>query len=366
MKLCGRTRVALFLILLIGLISIKIISYQLESMYFVKPLDLLPESKAEADIPVGGSSFSDSFLPSSSETIHEAGDSFPTLVFDSSTFRCGKDGVITVLSGGRLGNLMGEYATLLALAERDQLFPILQERTYKTLAKYFVHITVPSVDVLNCKMNWASLNLGSYNSLTKKARTRTSKSGIFIKGYPTSVSLFHRHRHNILKEFQFKPDVAKSASDKLHDMTSNRTADPILIGVHVRRTDYSEFLRDRFNAQLVGPLYFDRAMNYFRNKFPKRALFVVVSDDMQWCRHNLQSDDIVYAGNSETSNPAIDLALLASCNHSIITYGNFGFWGAYLAGGEVILAGNISNTPTELMHSIASANMTGWQFLPAF
>ena len=30
-----------------------------------------------------------------------------------------------------------------------------------------------------------------------------------------------------------------------------------------------------------------------------------------------------------------DLALLAACNHSIISYGTFGMWAAILAGGEV-------------------------------
>ena len=30
-----------------------------------------------------------------------------------------------------------------------------------------------------------------------------------------------------------------------------------------------------------------------------------------------------------------DLALLAACNHSIISYGTFGMWAAFLAGGEV-------------------------------
>jgi hypothetical protein len=29
----------------------------------------------------------------------------------------------------------------------------------------------------------------------------------------------------------------------------------------------------------------------------------------------------------------LDLALLAACNHSILTYGTFGFWAGFLAGG---------------------------------
>lgn len=33
----------------------------------------------------------------------------------------------------------------------------------------------------------------------------------------------------------------------------------------------------------------------------------------------------------------IDLALLSLANHSILTYGTFGMWGAILAGGHVVL-----------------------------
>lgn len=104
-------------------------------------------------------------------------------------------------------------------------------------------------------------------------------------------------------------------------------------------------------------------MNYFRNKFPTR-LFVVASDDMDWCLTHLKpvGDDIVFASNNNRGTAAEDMALLTACNHSIISYGNFGFWSAYLSGGEVILAGNISLRPTELQHSIRSANITGWQF----
>ena len=131
--------------------------------------------------------------------------------------------------------------------------------------------------------------------------------------------------------------------------------------------DYGNFLLGRYNGHLVGENYFKRAMNFFRQRYPNR-LFVVASDDMDWCQNHLQSvdGDVAFAGNRNAANPAEDMALLASCNHSIITYGNFGFWSAYLAGGETILSANISETPTELQRSILSAKIDRWQFFPEF
>ena len=44
-----------------------------------------------------------------------------------------------------------------------------------------------------------------------------------------------------------------------------------------------------------------------------------------------------------------DLCLLASCNHSIHTYGTFGAWGSLLAGGDVIVpTGNNPRGETEV------------------
>jgi len=131
-----------------------------------------------------------------------------------------------------------------------------------------------------------------------------------------------------------------------------------------------EFLKQHINASLVGAVYLERAMKEFRQQFASKGgvVFVVASDDLAWCRANVRSvaDDVVYAGDGDGDafNPALDMALLAACNHSIITYGNFGFWSAYLAGGQTLLAGNLSETPTELMLTIRKASIDGWRFLP--
>lgn len=144
------------------------------------------------------------------------------LSFLNSTFMCGKDGILTVKSGGRLGNLMGEYATLWALAKRDGFFPILQHRTYSTLTKYFQNTSIPTIANLDCPLKWTSMNLHVYNKLNKQERTKIAREGIFIDGYPTSVSLFHRHRTRIIQEFQFKQQLVERAQVELHRLRQNR------------------------------------------------------------------------------------------------------------------------------------------------
>jgi galactoside 2-L-fucosyltransferase 1/2 len=80
-------------------------------------------------------------------------------------------------------------------------------------------------------------------------------------------------------------------------------------------------------------------MNVFRNKY-RRVLFVVLSDDPEWCERELHGDDVVVM---KTNSPAQDLAIMAACNHSIIDYGTYGVWGAILSGGDTFIY-NLTNT----------------------
>ena len=49
----------------------------------------------------------------------------------------------------------------------------------------------------------------------------------------------------------------------------------------------------------------------------------------------LKTNTIYKVGGSK---PALDMAILAACNHSLVDYGTFSVWGAYLAKGEVVVA----------------------------
>ena len=60
-------------------------------------------------------------------------------------------------------------------------------------------------------------------------------------------------------------------------------------------------------------------------------MFVVVSDDPEWCERELRGDDVVVM---KTNSPEQGLAIMAACNHSIIDYGTYGMWGAILSGGD--------------------------------
>lgn len=57
-----------------------------------------------------------------------------------------------------------------------------------------------------------------------------------------------------------------------------------------------------------------------------------------------------------------DLALLSIANHSILTYGTFGMWGALLAqGGEVVMPKGYEKLG--FVYDMQEANLPNWKFI---
>ena len=109
-----------------------------------------------------------------------------------------------------------------------------------------------------------------------------------------------------------------------------------------------------------------KAMDLYRQHFPQNTLiFLFISDDPQWAKEKLLPriktkgmNKIVFtrnvltffldffltgtqadpdfnlymdALNERQSSAGLDLALLASCNHTITSYGSYSFWTSFLA-----------------------------------
>ena len=68
-------------------------------------------------------------------------------------------------------------------------------------------------------------------------------------------------------------------------------------------------------------------------------VFILVTDDPGWSRKHIRGKDVFHpTEGSRAEGVGVDLAVLAACNHTIITYGTFGLWGALLSGGLTIMS----------------------------
>ena len=82
-------------------------------------------------------------------------------------------------------------------------------------------------------------------------------------------------------------------------------------------------------------------------------MFLVLSEDLKWCRKELApiSKNVVVV--EELASVEEDLALVSSGTHVIMSVGTYGFWGGFLAGGEIVYpASRLGGNPYSLQKTL--------------
>ncbi|XP_046384658.1 galactoside alpha-(1,2)-fucosyltransferase 2-like [Ischnura elegans] len=263
--------------------------------------------------------------------------------------RCPQEGIVTVAQGGRLGNQMWEYASVWAVARSTGLEPYVPRCLRRALDQVFTHLSIPTLTrISHCIIRWGTV-VDRYSLSSFLESNESLQTSVLLPRFVVMPDLVLSDKYDIREEFKFRGPLEEASRKVLSSIAGRRRNNAptfpsitsiTFVGIHVRRTDYRNYLWRTRQMHLAGPEYFHRAMDYFRKKYENVA-FVVVSDEARWCQHHLATsngDVFVVSGTPGSSlGPGRDLAIMAACNHSIIDYGTFGVWGAILAGGETLL-----------------------------
>jgi hypothetical protein len=149
--------------------------------------------------------------------------------------------------------------------------------------------------------------------------------GTRLHGWFQSVRYFADHGRAVRDVLDLSPFTPAS------DLAALRgTADGApLVALHVRRGDYvgnPDFFLGDYDA------YYRRALEHMRGALGREPFLVVVSDDPQWCREWPLLAPFAHAvyPPSGRSDLFVDLALMAACDHNIITNSSFSWWAAWL------------------------------------
>lgn len=243
-------------------------------------------------------------------------------------------------NGGRLGNQMCEYAHLLTLHLDYGVQVGLLSPMHKALSKIFPNLSVRLLPEECLKGN--SAPTGAWKDISLLVKNKKLEHPIIIGGFPCNASVLWHHRDTWRREFTFAPTITKKALGQIQKTLkswkarrgTNSGLDPVVVGVHVRRSDYIAYLKKNTGGDVLGPEYFQRAFQLFRDKFGY-VVFLVASDDRRWCRRNLLNatshDVVITPAGSATS----DLALLSLSKHLVVSLGTYGFWAGVLSNGLV-------------------------------
>ena len=101
------------------------------------------------------------------------------------------------------------------------------------------------------------------------------------------------------------------------------------------KNEIRDFLTSTIGYEPAPLGFLNRSMDFYRKEFSGNVLFVVASDDKQWCQSNIKplNNDTIF---SNLKTVGEDMALMSLCNNSVVTAGTFSWWCAWFAGGKVV------------------------------
>lgn len=138
---------------------------------------------------------------------------------------------------------------------------------------------------------------------------------VLLYGYFQSEKYFQDYASEIRELFMsYEIDV----NDELKDLLENKNT----CSIHVRRGDYLNY-PDHHPTQNMN--YYMKAIK----KMPKDSIFLIFSDDIQWCKDNFPDMPEKFRfieGNKDYE----DLYLMSHCKNNIICNSTFSWWGAWL------------------------------------
>lgn len=228
------------------------------------------------------------------------------------------------LGGWGLGNSLFQIATTIGIAtdnESEYRFPSnCNFRISRYLNNSQFKRELPWIDVnrLNNLPRWG---IGD----SKYVQPPKFDSDVVIDGFFQSEKYFKSHRDDVLKMFELA-DIIKEEISSKYSMLFNTAH----CGLHVRRGDYFTAKEMR----VIDVTYYKEAIK----SFDSNTTFVIFSDDINWCKNNL--DFIPKKIFIEERNDLKEMYLMSRLSGMIIANSTFSWWGAWLGNQSKVVIPN--------------------------
>ena len=212
--------------------------------------------------------------------------------------------MITCYLQGGLGNLMFQIAATysLALDNNDNCCFDFSNGWYN-----HEHINT-YLDNIFSKVKYGKFPIqNKYNEKNYSYDKILYQDNLCLKGYFQSEKYFKHNRKHILDLFKL---------NKKFDFLSDKNT----VSLHIRRGDY---LKLQDHHPVCDLDYYKKALLEFNDD---EYTFVVISEDIEWCKENFDGNFIYIEGQTDYE----DLWLMSLCDNNIIANSTFSWWGAWL------------------------------------
>lgn len=146
-----------------------------------------------------------------------------------------------------------------------------------------------------------------------------------LTGYWQSEKYFHDIRQTLLKDFTFREPLSGRNLE-----LSGRMKETSSVALHIRRKHYVPAPPQKEVHGTCPPEYIFSAIQYMRQQVT-HPVFFIFSDDIAWCRQNLQLPEETHFADFNTGkNSYRDMQLMSLCRHNIIANSSFSWWAAWL------------------------------------
>ncbi len=217
---------------------------------------------------------------------------------------------------GRLGNNLFQIATAASLAKlnnSDFVAVCLDRYSYWSLPKHieqFKNTIFKNVKIIYTEPD----NYIEYNEKGYTYSKIEYQNNIYLKGWFQSEKYFDNE--TVLEIFKIPEDIKDYIMKKYGYIFDSGPINSI----HVRRGDYTKVPHEFITCSIS---YYQRAIKLLG----KDQRYLVVSDDIDWCKENFKGDNFIFIENEEALT---DLYLQSLCTNNIISNSTFSWWGAWL------------------------------------
>jgi len=163
--------------------------------------------------------------------------------------------------------------------------------------------------------------LSRFNFGIKSTDNNYSEKAVYFDGWWQDKRFFF----DTVKTIKFRQPLMDEVNKKLLDAIYSSES----VSLHVRRGDYLAPTHVQQYGGICTLDYYKKAIDIIMGKYA-RPRFFVFSNDIEWCKANLEIINAVYVSNNVGSDSWKDMYLMSRCKANVLANSSFSYWGAML------------------------------------